>query len=302
MMPTDDGGAVNVEIVGETRDRLGECPVWDATRRCLYRADVEGRAIHRLDPSTGRTESRPTPGRPGSFALTDDPDALIVAMEHGMWLLTWSTGELTPWLDLESPDLPNRLNDGRCGPSGTFWVGSMHEGGSETTGMLHRITPDGAVSTMATDIMISNGLAFSPDGSRMYFADSPRRTVWSFDVRDGVGDPTTRRLFTDFTGLPGFPDGACVDADGCYWTACVHGSAVARLTPDGRIDQVIDVPVSTPTMPAFGGVDLSTMYVTSIGEGRFSGRQVNARNGALVAIATSFTGLEEPRFPRPRFD
>jgi len=287
-----------IDTIGAARDQLGECPVWDGRTSSLFHADVEGRTLHRYDPATSVLEKRTAPGRPGSFALTEDPDVLLVAVEHTLQLMQWSTGSFVPWVDLEAPDLPNRLNDGRCDRHGSFWVGSMNEEGSDPTGMLHRVSQDGSATVLVTDVRISNGIAFSPDGSRMYFADSPRRTVWTFDVDDGIADPTSRTIFTDFTDLPGFPDGACVDADGCYWTACVHGSAIARLTPDGRVDTIIEVPVSTPTMPAFGGADLSTIYVTSIGEGAFSGRRRRTDlDGALIAIESSFVGLAEPRFP-----
>jgi sugar lactone lactonase YvrE len=163
--------------------------------------------------------------------------------------------------------------------------------------MLHRVAADGAVATVRTGIGVSNGLAFSPDGATMYFADTPRETVWSYDYDATTGDARNERVFVDFSELPGRPDGACVDEDGGYWIACVGGWAVLRITPAGVVDRRIDLPVARPTMPAFGGPGLATLYVTSIGEGGSRPAIPGQRDpGGLFAIATDRRGLLEPRF------
>jgi sugar lactone lactonase YvrE len=131
----------------------------------------------------------------------------------------------------------------------------------------------------------------------MYFADTPRQTVWAYDYDVATGDARNERVFIDFTGLPGRPDGACVDQDGCYWIACVGGWAVIRVTPDGAVDRRIDLPVQKPTMPAFGGPGLETLFVTSIGAGGSSPMAPGQHDpGGLFAIETGARGLVEPRF------
>jgi sugar lactone lactonase YvrE len=165
------------------------------------------------------------------------------------------------------------------------------------TGMLHRVGPRGEVTTVRREIGIANGLAFSPDGSTMYFADTHRETVWAYDYDVATGDAVNERIFLDFRDLPGRPDGACVDQDGCYWVACVYGWAVIRVTPGGAIDRRIGLPIEKPTMPAFGGPDLSTLFVTSIGEGGSRPSAPGQRDpGGLFAIETGSRGLVEPRF------
>jgi sugar lactone lactonase YvrE len=224
--------------------------------------------------------------------LTLTAGRLLVAMEHALVFLDWEDGALEPWIDLELAGTGNRLNDGRCDPAGRFWVGSLFDPTSagRATGMLHRVEPGGAATVMRSGIGVSNGLAFSPDGATMYFADTHRDTVWAYDYDPASGEPRNERVFLDFSrpDLPGRPDGGCVDADGCYWIACVYGWAV---------DRRIEVPVEKPTMPAFGGPSMTTLFITSIGTGGsrpLADGQPSA--GGLFAIETDVRGIAEPLF------
>jgi sugar lactone lactonase YvrE len=286
-----------IERITSDPDLLGECPVWDPDSDVLWWVDIEGRAIRRYAAGPGTLESREVEGRPGSLALSAQPGRLLVAMEHQVGWFEWDTGSWEPWLDLESGGTGNRLNDGRCDPAGRFWVGSMFERTADDrfTGVLYRLDPSGATSSLATGIGVSNGLAFPADGRRMYHADTFRDTVWSYDYDLASGERSNERVFTDYRDLPGRPDGACVDADGCYWTACVFGSAVARLTPDGDVDRVIELPVVCPTMPAFGGVGLSTLFVTSLRPDEATPAD-SPHDGHLLALDVGVSGIPEPRF------
>ena len=289
----------NIEAVLPLRAQLGECPVWDVRSDHLYWIDIDARTIYRYDPSTGTNEGRQLGGRPGSFVLTDDPGRLVVGLEHELVDLQWSTGTTTPRIALEPSSARTRLNDGRCDPAGRYWVGSMDDpAGSLAFGaMLHRVEPDDRFETIESGVGVSNGLAFSPDGSTMYWADTRRSTVWAYDYDLTTGHRSNQRVFLDFTDLPGSPDGACVDSDGCYWVACVYGWAMLRATPDGVVERIIELPVEKPSMPAFGGTDLDTLFVTSISSG---GSTPAARGqplaGALLAIDPGVTGIAEPRF------
>ncbi|NIR40501.1 MAG: SMP-30/gluconolactonase/LRE family protein [Actinobacteria bacterium] len=287
---------MSIDCVLPAAARLGECPLWSAADECLYWIDIEGRRVHRYDPATGIDESRDTVGRPGSLAATGERGRLLLATEHAVGWFDWGSGSFAPWRELEPAGTRNRLNDGRCDPAGRFWVGSMWERPDERrfTGMLHCVEPTGKVTTACREIGVSNGLAFSPDGTTMYFADSLRRTVWAYDYDVSAGSAENERVFTDFTDLPGTPDGACVDEDGGYWIACIDGWAVARLTPDGTVDRVVEIPVERPTMPAFGGPGLDTLFVTSIAAGGPPGDQPCA--GGLLALDVGTRGIPEPGF------
>jgi len=300
-----------IDVVLPARSRLGECPLWDAEQRVLWWIDIDSRRIHRTDPSTGGDEVREIDGRPGSIVLTSDPNRLVAGVEHAIADVDWPTGELTERVVVEDdPARPTRLNDGRCDPRGRYWLGSMHD--PDTSGIFaggfYRVdavpdAPDRVHVLVRGGVGITNGLAFSPDGATMYWADSPRRTVWAYDFDVDSGERRNQRVFTRFggSGAPGYPDGACVDADGCYWSACVTAGHMARFTPAGELDRLIETPMAWPTMPAFGGDDLSTMFVTSIG-GDGDGGPVDPDDpmaGALIAIDLSrdgITGVVEPRY------
>lgn len=284
-----------MELFWDGSTDLGECPTWDVGAEALYWIDIEGNSIHRQDLA-GNHEVRILEGRPGSIALTHYEDVLLVAVEHQLVWLHWPSASVSAWLDLEPQRVSvegNRLNDGRVDRSGSFWVGSMFDPTSrrETTGMLHRVDPDGANEIFRSDIGVSNGLAFSPDGSTMYFADSPRRTVWAYDYIAGV--PVNERVFVELGELDGFPDGATVDAEGCYWMAGIHAGVLYRFTPDGQLDQTVTLPVREPTMCAFGGPDLRTLFVTSFGTSRTKG---DGPAGSILALDVGVAGLPEPRF------
>lgn len=290
---------IDIECVLDTRALLGECPVWSSRDRCLYWIDVDSQLVHRYDRDLDRSESRGLPGRPGSIALTLDADHLLVAMEHQLVDLTWSTEEVAPRLQLEADDTPTRLNDGRVDPAGRFWVGSMdmpaHNRGKAAA--LYRVEPGGGSEAIETGVGVSNGLAFSPDGSVMYWADTTRDLVWAYDYDVASGTRRNERVFLDFSTLPGRPDGACVDETGCYWVACVYGWALLRATPEGDVDRIIELPVEKPSMPAFGGSSLDTMFLTSISTGGsvpLAPGQPWA--GALLTLVPGVKGLPEPLF------
>lgn len=282
---------------------LGECPLWSELEQALYWIDIDGCAVHRLDPRTGIDEARPIGARPGSCALSDTPGQLLVATEHQLVWLDWATGEVEPWFDLEDPSRGNRCNDGRVDPAGHMVVGTMwpDTGAGRSTGSLYRVDPDGSTQTLLTDLGVPNGLAFDAERGLMYFADTPTQTVLVADYDLDTGERRNVRSFLDYEPLPGKPDGACLDADGCYWSASVYGWSVIRVTPNGDIDRRVELPVEKPSMPAFGGPDLSTLYVTSIGA---AGSKPSADGkdgftpGDLMAIDVGVQGRPEPRFRR----
>lgn len=283
---------------------LGECPLWSVDEQALYWVDIDGHAVHRLDPATGIDDARDIGARPGSCALTQTPGRLLVATEHRLVWLDWATGDVEPWFDLEDPSTGNRCNDGRVDPAGHMVVGTMwpDTGAKKATGSLYRIAPDGSTQTLQQDLGVPNGLAFDAERGLMYFADTPTLTVLVADYDLDTGERRNVRAFLDYGPLPGKPDGACLDADGCYWSASVHGSAVIRVTPRGDIDRRIELPVEKPSMPAFGGPDLATLYITTIGEAGSNPSATAADGftpGDLLAVEPGVQGRPEPGFLHP---
>jgi sugar lactone lactonase YvrE len=291
----------SVELVLDAGAKLGESPVWSAGRGVLYWVDIDGRAVHAFSPETGEDRKWDVEGKPTALGKTADASRLLVAVDVAMAWLDLDTGELTSWMTLEETQPNVRLNDGRTDPAGRFWVGGIYDPTSamQYVSYLHRIEPDGTFETIRDHVGCANGTAFSPDGKTMYWAETLDRVVFAYDYDVATGEQSNERVFLEFgSDLPGKPDGACVDETGCYWVACVGGSAVARITPDGDIDRVVEVPVIRPTMPAFGGSDLATMFITTIGV-RDPEKDGPGHHGAVFAYDPGVRGLPEPVFGEP---
>ncbi len=286
-----------VDLVLDAGALLGECPVWDIAAGVLYWVDIDGRAVHAFDPAADTDRVWPLAVRPSTIAKTRDPRRLLVAAENELAWLNLDTGELASWVTLEEAQDGVRLNDGRCDPAGRLWIGGMYVPTSAMRfdALLHRVEPDGTFATVRDEVGCANGLAFSPDGTVMYWADTLHNIVWAYDYNVDTGEQHNERVFLDFDPLPGRPDGACVDETGCYWIACVGGGAVARITPSGDVDRVVEVPVIRPTMPAFGGPNLDTLFITTIGV-RDPDHDGPGAHGGVFAFDPGVAGLPEPRF------
>ena len=290
-----------IECVVELESVLGECPVWSGAEGVLYWADIESKLLYRYDPSAGLYERRSLPGRPGSFVLTGNPGQLLVGMENQLVRFTWASNAIEPWIEVEDGALGNRLNDGRCDPAGRYVVGTMWPASDEgrATGSLYSVNATGAVETLETDVGVPNGIAFDPVRNKMYFADTPTDKIWVWDYDVETGIRSNKKLFFDYVNMPGKPDGGCVDSEGCYWSASVYGWSVIRIDPDGNLIRRVDLPVQKPSMPAFGGSDLTTLFITTIGSGGSKPAEP-ARDGfvsgSVLAVDVGVTGLPEPTF------
>lgn len=273
-----------IEVVSAEPAQLGEGPVWSEAEQVLYWIDIDGKAVHRYDPSSGVDEARSVPGRPGSLALTDQPAKLLMSTEHQVVWLDWTTGETEPFTLLETEGAGIRMNDGRTDPAGRFIVGSMYEdtGADRFDGSLHQVNPDGSTVTLRTAIGVANGLAFDTERSIMYWADTPTQKVLAWDYDAATGKRENERVFFDYTTVEGKPDGACVDAEGYYWSASVRGWALTRVAPDGTVERRIDLPVAMPTMPCFGGPNLDLLFITSIHTDDSNPEDADRRQGVVA--------------------
>lgn len=285
-----------VTCVVDIRARIGECPVWVPEEQALYWAEVYAPALHRFDPATGATRRWAMPEPIGSFAFRRG-GGIVAALRSGFTFVDLATGAVEP-VAAPEPDKPNnRLNDGRCDRRGRFWAGSMVEDMRTPGGTLYRLDPDRSCHPMIGGIAVSNGLAWSPDDRVMYHADSPTRTVWAWDYDSGTGAIANRRVFAEAKRGEGFPDGAAVDEEGCYWSARFGGWRLVRHAPDGREIEVVKMPVQNPTMCALGGEKLDILYVTSGAQGldeEALKRQPQA--GGVFALRVAVRGLPEPTF------
>lgn len=216
----------------------------------------------------------------------------VIAVERGFLLDDGDPanprdeGALRPLPDVwDDPAL--RMNDGGCDPQGRFYCGSMAWDQSAGKGALYRLDPDGSTSEIFGGVSISNGIGWSPDGSTVYYNDTPTRCISAFDYSPEEG-LSGRRVFAEIPDGAGFPDGLTVDADGGVWVALYAGSAVRRYRPDGTLDGVVELPVTQVTACTFGGDDLGELFVTTTRENVPDGEQPLA--GALFRCRPGVTG------------
>ncbi|MFF4309773.1 SMP-30/gluconolactonase/LRE family protein [Streptomyces sp. 900105755] len=275
------------EVAVATEATLGEGPTWDpATGRLLW-IDVLGSRIHTYDPATGRRTVRTTDQHVGAVKPRAG-GGLVLNLRDGVGLL--DPDGTFRWLHREQ--VPGRrANDAAVAPDGSLWAGTMRYDEATGGGTLSRVAADGTVTTLLPDVTVSNGIGWSPDGRRVYYVDTPTRRVDVFDCADGL--PVGRRPLVTIEEDAGFPDGLTVDADGCVWVALWGGAAVRRYTPDGELDRVISLPASLTTACAFGGTDLTDLYVTTA---RVGLDRPHPTAGSLLVIPGAGKGVAQPAF------
>ena len=249
------------------RNTLGEGILWDARRRALWWTDIAARRLHRLDWGEEAPALYETPERLGSFGLVRNSDRLIAAFATGIAMYD-PPAQHMQWLARPAEISEGiRFNDGRVDRGGRFWAGTMVEDGrTQNDGRLYCVDAAGQVHCRREDIRISNGLCTSPDGKRLYFADSPTRTIFEFELLEPDGILGASRVFAR-TAEGASPDGATVDADGCIWSAHWGAGCVVRYTPDGRVDRTLSVPTRQPSCVCFAGPALDVLCVTSARQG-----------------------------------
>jgi sugar lactone lactonase YvrE len=266
--------AAGVEPVGDVTAVLGEGPYWVPEDDCLLWVDIKRGHLHRTYFPAGSTVTVDVSGEAADGPVT----AAFPAVGGG--ILTAGASRLTlrvpaergdEWVTRVVAEVPARdgvrFNDASVDPAGRVWAGTMHTDETEPLGELYRLDPGGALTTVAKGVTVSNGLGWSPDGTRLYYADSPLRRIDVFDYQLSTGDAFQRRVFTDLSDCDGVPDGLTVDADGCVWVCFWGGGVLRRFTPDGTLDAVLRVPVAQPTSCAFAGPGLADLYITTAREG-----------------------------------
>lgn len=260
-----------LECVAPVGDQCGEAATWVPEEQALYWTDVNRFLVHRMRLESRAVETWQFDEPCVALFLTDVPGTMLLAL--GSRIVRWQpdTNQHDD-LGFHLDDWPRvRLNDGRPGPGGEIWIGSMANNvGKDGTpgdvigahGALFRLRPGNTAVTMKDGIGISNTVCFSPDRRHFYFGDTPRNVIWRFDY-----DLATRTVSNEVPFFEGFdrglPDGSTIDADGCLWNCRFGGDCVVRVTPDGEVDEVLDMPVSNVTTCEFGGPDLATLYITT---------------------------------------
>ena len=285
----------DVELVLDAHAQIGESPTWLAAEGALYWIDVKAPALHRYELATGAKRSWPVGSDIGAFALTEDA-AAIVALRYGVHRLDLRSGALE--LLVPPPFDPElfRFNEGACDATGRFWVGVMfdplHGSPEPRPGSLYSFTLDGGLRPEPDAAELHNGMAWSPDGRRFFLSHSRTGTIHAFDFDPEHGRIGARHVFARVPKAEGLPDGAAVDSEGGYWCALHGAGKLRRFDADGAVDFDIALPVGEPTMCAFAGAALDTLYVTSASD-KMDARQLRAEPlaGALFRLKPGATGI-----------
>lgn len=277
-----------VKIVGVT-NQLGEGVIWDYRQQCAWWTDILACELYRFEFGQGVVKYQ-TPEPLCAIGLTADPAILIGAFASGFHLFKPITQTRSAIAKVEESLNNNRLNDGRVDRNGRFWAGSMRTQGKGKLGalyQLHACTPINRKS----EIEISNSLCWSPDGRYIYHADTPKKVILRACFNNDTGQIGQ---WHEWVGdqYPGYPDGACVDSDGCLWSARWGANCVLRFCPNGELLETITLPCEQPTCVAFGGADLNHLFVTSATDG-LGKRDKKGNDGNLFIIKTAAVGLKE---------
>lgn len=271
--------SVAIDLLPAAGTRLGESPLWDHRTDRLWSVDVVGQRILSCDAegAAGRDWTLDQPV--GSIGLAGD--GLVAALADGFYRFDPHTGAT---IAIARPDMASgtRFNDGKADRGGNILAGSMRVGDGTVTGKLWRLGADGALVELERDLAITNAICVSPDGGTLYLADSVDGILRSYRYDGAV--LAERNALADCREAGSGPDGATVDAAGNIWVALVMAQAIACYAPDGRLLRTVPVPVPYPSCPAFGGPDLSTLYVTSIADSGHRLVSDHPDRGRIVAI------------------
>ncbi|MDQ2990372.1 MAG: SMP-30/gluconolactonase/LRE family protein [Pseudomonadota bacterium] len=281
---------------------VGECPLWDPAEACLYWVDIDGFAVHRLDPASGAHTDWKMDSEPSALALRAG-GGLVVALRSGFVHLDTASGAVAPIAAAPYDTKTARFNDGRVDPAGRFWVGTLYEPRDKPAAEMF-VLERGAVRPASLRPMTnSNGLGFSPDGKWMYHADTAAHRIdrHAFDAATGTVSPA--QCFQQFAAdkaaasYGGRPDGAAVDSEGAYWCAMFEGGRLLRFAPDGTLLREVQLPLRCPTMVAFGGADLRTLYVTSASHNRSASERAQyPLTGCVLSLRVDVAGRPEPLY------
>ena len=286
---------MDASVFIDVRHELGEGPLWHDERGELFWFSILAGELHAspFDAGDRRIWSF---GEPASAAAIVDRDTLLVATAGGLERFDIATGRRTRVCPFDPARPATRSNDGRGGPGGAFWIGTMGLGAEAGAGSLYRFA-NGTLTVKRRGITIPNAICFAPDGGFAYFSDSVTQTImrWRLDHETGdtVGEP---ELFVDLRPERLFPDGSVTDCEGCVWNAQWGAGRVARYDPSGRFIGAVAVPARQVTCPAFGGPDMKTLFVTSGWEHMDEGaRGGDPLAGAVFAIDAGVAGAPEFR-------
>ena len=285
----------DVQCILDAQAKLAECPRWDERTQTLYFVDIDSFKLHAYNTVTKQLDSREFDEEIGCFSLSQN-GGYIAAFRSGVYTFNDFHGELTPYWLADYDQVSTRFNDGRCDAKGRFMAGTMYAPKDAFKGALYQFD-QGQTKILDQAAWTSNGLAFSPDNKTMYYSDTPNHVIYQFDYDLVTGAATNKRVFVQFPHGNGRPDGGAVDTDGNYWSALYQGQRVVKISPAGEILEEHSVPATYPTMVAFGGPDMKTLFVSTCRSAQTTEElETFPQAGGIFALDVNAQGQIEPRF------
>ncbi|MDQ0232103.1 SMP-30/gluconolactonase/LRE family protein [Metabacillus malikii] len=287
----------NVQLVIDAKATLGEGPHWDEQSKTLYWVDILNKKLHAFQSETNTDVNDQFEQFIGA-AVPSEAGKMILAMQNGLHQYEFATKQLTFLANPEADKPMNRFNDGKCDKYGRFYIGSMDVDAKEGAGALYRLDPDGQIHTLLTNLTISNGLAFSPDGKFLYHIDTPTGQVCIYNYDETTGDITYKQVGVKIPHDMGSPDGMTIDTEGMVWIAHWGGACVSRWNPQtGQQLDRIEIPAKNVTSCTFGGEHLDELYITTarIGLAEEELRQYPL-SGGLFKVKLNVTGFPGNRY------
>lgn len=301
-----------IQVAYDAVMQTGESPLWHADEQVLYWVDIPARTVHRLDPASGAHHAWLLESEPASLAIADS-GGLIVATRNGVLHLdTASTGasatdigatEARTTVIAPAPydTAITRFNDGKVDGAGRYWIGTIYEPRDQPAAAMYVLEQGNLRCAWTGGMTNSNGLAFSPDQKTMYHADTSAHLLRRFDYDVATGTVGAEHVFRQFSAdkannYGGRPDGGAVDSEGNYWSALFEGARIVKLSPQGEVLAEIALPVRCPTMVAFGGPNLRTLYITSAGARPAEELAQYPFSGKLLALQVDVAGRPEPAY------
>ena len=263
---------------------LGEGALWDHRDERLYWVDIVAPAIWWLERN-GETSRRNSPEPTGFVVLTPNENVLLAGLKSGLALIDLRDGRVQRLVSPEPDRSGNRINDGTAGPDGSVYFGTMDERESKPSGRFWRYAR-GELTPFGDSAIVTNGPAIAPKGDLIYTVHSAARVVFVHPLAAGV--PGKARLFVRFPEDWGHPDGLIVDADEHVWVCHWGGGRITRFRPDASVERVVPIPTPQVTKCAFGGANLSTLYITTARRGR---PPSDTLAGHVFAVETDIRGV-----------
>lgn len=250
---------MEIQAVGDRVSTWGEGPIWSGGK--LVYVDIEKHEVIAYDPTDGSEQTWPVGERVGTV-VPRQKGGFVIAGDRGFSFLDDETGELEAIGDPEPDKENNRFNDGKCSPDGYFFAGTISLVKQTGDADLYRLSPSLEITKAYGPVTNSNGLAWAANGQVVYYVDTPNKNVLAFDYEGG--ELTNPREVVKTCTYESSPDGMTIDAEGKLWIAFCHGACVIRFDPEtGEELQKIDLPCLETTACAFGGEDLTDLYVTT---------------------------------------